>query len=68
MPHEMEPVDPEPRDRLRERGDEDRHPGIIRRRDQLLSPGAERVLDALRSTARRLYTDLEPSPTGTAPP
>ena len=42
--------------------------GIIRRRDQLLSPGAERVLDAIRSTARRLYTDLEPSPTGTAPP
>ncbi|MGE8224596.1 LysR substrate-binding domain-containing protein [Stenotrophomonas pigmentata] len=29
--------------------------GIIRRRDQLLSPGAERVLEALRSTARRLY-------------
>ena len=42
--------------------------GIIRRRDQLLSPGAERVLDALRSTARRLYTDLEPSQTGTVPP
>lgn len=29
--------------------------GIIRRRDQVLSPGAGRVLDALRSTARRLY-------------
>ncbi len=29
--------------------------GIIRRRDQLLSPGAERVLEALRVTARRLY-------------
>ncbi|HEX7991808.1 MAG TPA: LysR substrate-binding domain-containing protein [Stenotrophomonas sp.] len=29
--------------------------GIIRRRDQLLSPGAERVLEALRLTARRLY-------------
>lgn len=29
--------------------------GIIRRRDQLLSPGAERVLEALRSTARRIY-------------
>ncbi|MGH8054948.1 MAG: LysR substrate-binding domain-containing protein [Stenotrophomonas sp.] len=29
--------------------------GIIRRRDQLLSPGAERVLEALRATARRLY-------------
>jgi len=29
--------------------------GIIRRRDQLLSPGAERVLEALRQTARRLY-------------
>ncbi|KAF1721829.1 LysR substrate-binding domain-containing protein [Pseudoxanthomonas wuyuanensis] len=34
--------------------------GIIRRRDQLLSPGAERVLDALRTTARRLY----PEPSG----
>lgn len=29
--------------------------GIIRRRDQLLSPGAERVLEALRLTARKLY-------------
>jgi DNA-binding transcriptional LysR family regulator len=29
--------------------------GIIRRRDQLLSPAAERVLEALRLTARRLY-------------
>lgn len=29
--------------------------GIIRRRDQLLSPGAERVLDALRATARAIY-------------
>ena len=29
--------------------------GIIRRRDQLLSPGAERVLGALRSCARRIY-------------
>jgi len=29
--------------------------GIIRRRDQLLSPGAERVLEALRATARRIY-------------
>jgi DNA-binding transcriptional LysR family regulator len=29
--------------------------GIIRRRDHLLSPGAERVLEALRVTARRLY-------------
>src|SRR5690606_17316813 len=29
--------------------------GIIRRRDQPLSPGAERVLEALRDTARRLY-------------
>ncbi|HWU69869.1 MAG TPA: LysR substrate-binding domain-containing protein, partial [Pseudoxanthomonas sp.] len=31
--------------------------GIIRRRDQVLSPGAERVLQALRTTARRLYPD-----------
>jgi len=29
--------------------------GIIRRRDQLMSPGVERVLGALRSTARRIY-------------
>ena len=29
--------------------------GIIRRRDQQLSPGAERVLEALRTTARQLY-------------
>lgn len=29
--------------------------GIIRRRDQLLSPAAERVLEAVRLTARRLY-------------
>ncbi len=32
--------------------------GIIRRRDQLLSPGAERVLEALRTTARRLYSPI----------
>jgi len=32
--------------------------GIIRRRDQQLSPGAERVLDALRATARQLYPAL----------
>lgn len=32
--------------------------GIIRRRDQLLSPGAERVLEALRLTARRLYPPM----------
>ena len=32
--------------------------GIIRRRDQQLSPGAERVLDSLRATARLLYPDL----------
>jgi hypothetical protein len=31
--------------------------GIIRRRDQPLSPGAERVLDALRATAMRLYPE-----------
>jgi hypothetical protein len=37
--------------------------GIIRRRDQLLSPGGQRVLDQLRTTARRLYIDL-PSPRG----
>jgi len=29
--------------------------GIVRRRDQLLSPGAQCVLDALRATARRIY-------------
>jgi hypothetical protein len=29
--------------------------GIIRRRDQQLSPGAERVLGALRETARLIY-------------
>ncbi|NZA28649.1 LysR family transcriptional regulator [Luteimonas sp. SJ-92] len=34
--------------------------GIVRRRDQQLSPGAERVLEALRSTARRLYGDALP--------
>ncbi|WP_407353133.1 LysR substrate-binding domain-containing protein [Luteimonas sp. R10] len=34
--------------------------GIVRRRDQLLSPGAERVLEALRSTARRLYAEMPP--------
>ncbi|QDH71248.1 LysR substrate-binding domain-containing protein [Marilutibacter alkalisoli] len=32
--------------------------GIIRRRDQLLSPGAERVLEALRATARSLYPSV----------
>mgnify|MGYP001587909464 CR=1 FL=1 len=32
--------------------------GLIRRRDQPLSPGAERVLEALRSTARRIYPPL----------
>ena len=32
--------------------------GIIRRRDQQLSPGAERVLEALRTTARHLYPAL----------
>ena len=37
--------------------------GIVRRRDQLLSPGAERVLEALRTTARRLY----PQPPAPAP-
>jgi DNA-binding transcriptional LysR family regulator len=34
--------------------------GIIRRRDQLLSPGGQRVLDQLRTTARRLYVELPP--------
>ena len=38
--------------------------GIIRRRDQLLSPGAERVLEALRATARRLYAEPEVSRAG----
>jgi DNA-binding transcriptional LysR family regulator len=33
--------------------------GIVRRRDQLLSPAAERVLDALRSAAARLYPGLQ---------
>jgi hypothetical protein len=33
--------------------------GIIRRRDQLLSPAAERVLEAVRQTARRLYSTVE---------
>ena len=32
--------------------------GIIRRRDQQLSPGAERVLESLRATARLLYPPL----------
>ena len=32
--------------------------GIIRRRDHMLSPGAERVLEALRETARRIYPGL----------
>ena len=32
--------------------------GIVRRRDHLLSPGADRVLQALRATARRIYPDL----------
>ena len=30
---------------------------IIRRRDHLLSPGGQRVLDQLRTTARRLYVE-----------
>src|SRR5688500_9917925 len=38
--------------------------GIVRRRDHLLSPGAQRVLEALRGTARRLYAAL-PAPQGT---
>lgn len=33
--------------------------GIIRRRDQPLSPGAERVLQALRTTAHRIYSGKE---------
>ncbi|RBJ87481.1 galactose-binding protein, partial [Xanthomonas oryzae pv. oryzae] len=32
--------------------------GIIRRRDYNLPPGAERILQALRTTARRLYPGL----------
>ncbi|MFA4623365.1 LysR family transcriptional regulator [Xanthomonas perforans] len=32
--------------------------GIIRRRDYILPPGAERILQALRTTARRLYPAL----------
>ncbi|QNN69601.1 LysR substrate-binding domain-containing protein [Thermomonas carbonis] len=32
--------------------------GIVRRRDHLLSPGADRVLQALRATARRIYPEL----------
>ncbi|MCC4634887.1 MULTISPECIES: LysR family transcriptional regulator [Xanthomonas] len=32
--------------------------GIIRRRDYILPPGAERILQALRTTARRLYPGL----------
>lgn len=42
--------------------------GIVRRRDQLLSPGAERVLEALRATARRLYAGPDPARAGDAPP
>lgn len=42
--------------------------GIIRRRDQLLSPGAERVLEALRQTARRLYGDVPADADGLATP
>jgi DNA-binding transcriptional LysR family regulator len=38
--------------------------GIVRRRDHLLSPGGQRVLEALRVTARRLYAELPP-PQGT---
>jgi len=34
--------------------------GIILRRDYVLPPGAERILQALRSTARRLYPNLRP--------
>jgi len=34
--------------------------GIILRRDYVLPPGAERILQALRSTARRLYPALLP--------
>ncbi len=34
--------------------------GIIVRRNQRLSPGAQRVLDALRVTARRLYGQTRP--------
>ena len=34
--------------------------GIIRRRDHLLSPGGQRVLDVLHTTARRLYADMPP--------
>ncbi len=33
--------------------------GLIRRRDQPLSPGAERVLQALRTTAHRIYSSKE---------
>ena len=39
--------------------------GIVRRRDHLLSPGAERVLQAIRATARKLYKGMQPaSPAG----
>jgi DNA-binding transcriptional LysR family regulator len=33
--------------------------GIVRRRHQLLSPAAERVLESLRATARRIYPGLQ---------
>jgi DNA-binding transcriptional LysR family regulator len=36
--------------------------GIIRRRDHLLSPGAQSVLEALRATALRLYSDVPAAP------
>lgn len=35
--------------------------GIVRRRNHQLSPGAERVLEALRATARRLYAPSNPA-------
>lgn len=37
--------------------------GIIRRRDQLLSPGGQRVLEVLRTTADRLYAGQAPQRT-----
>jgi len=38
--------------------------GIVRRRDHLLSPGGQRLLDALRITAHRLYAQSPSAPSG----
>lgn len=40
---------------------EQKHPGLITRRKHRLSPGAQALLDAIRTTARTLYLPTGPT-------